>query len=114
MLSFFPELLFLSPLAALVIRLTLAGLFAHDAWQRLYSPEKNIMSIVSSLAVSICFCIGLWTQLIALLTALTLIVSLFVPRMRLHYPSSTLFLASIMALTLLLTGAGPFAFDLPL
>lgn len=56
---------------------------------------------------------GAWIQLIAVVVFLALIAELFIAQVR-TYPKSTIMLALVMCLSLLVTGAGAIAFDLPL
>ena len=91
MLSLLPQVLFLTPLAIAVIRITLGILFLYAAWRQF--PEKDVL-----------------TRILAAL--IVLLVWLFSPKR--IYPVSTLLLALVMALSLVVTGPGAFAFDLPL
>ena len=114
MLSLFPELLFLSPFAAFLIRVALAVVFATSAYRRFPSRSTLLNSFGAiDAAIALMLIAGFYTQLAALIavmcTAGWLIKSDWNP-----FPKSTTALALVMALTLLLTGAGPFAFDLPL
>lgn len=114
MLSLFPELLFLSPFAAFLIRIALAGVFGFSAWRRVRSASTLLIVFgVVDAALALAFLLGFYTQLAALIgvlcTAAWLIKSDWNP-----YPKSTSALALIMCISLLVLGAGPFAFDLPL
>jgi hypothetical protein len=114
MLSLFPQILFLSPFAPFLIRIALAILFGYAAWRHAYLPgvmPRVIAGIATVLAVG--FFIGAWTQAAALLGACMLAASIISRRPAL-YPVSTRLLALVMCLCLLVTGAGVFAFDLPL
>lgn len=114
MLSFFPEILFLSPFAAVLIRLAVSILFAYSAWTRMarsdvFSRTFAVLEFVAAIGIFV----GSWTQVAALLGAVLLGASLFMPKHRM-FALSTLVLAIVMTLTLVITGPGPFAFDLPL
>lgn len=113
MLSYFPELLYLAPFSGLLIRVAVAvvlgmialqGIRAKDTWTR-------ASGVVTGLAALFLFA-GALTQPMALIALLSIIESLV--RIDRTLPKSTLWLALVMSLTLLLTGPGPFAFDLPL
>ncbi|MEK7155894.1 MAG: hypothetical protein AAB734_03375 [Patescibacteria group bacterium] len=114
MLSLFPELLFLSPLAAFLIRLALTGVFAYSAWTRMKRPE-TLMKVFGAIdcLVAVAFLIGFSTQLAALVGIACTIAWLIKADWN-PYPKSTAALALVMCLCLLVLGAGPFAFDLPL
>ncbi len=114
MLSLFPQLLFLSPFAALAIRITLGLLFAFAAWQHLSRRDSLSRSLGTfELALAIVLSIGAWTQAVALVGFLGMAAGLAIPKIR-AYPISTVLLALVMSATLIVTGAGAFAFDLPL
>jgi hypothetical protein len=114
MLSLFPQLLFLSPFAAFLIRLALTAVFAYSAWKRIPS-ENMLMKIFGGIdaIIALALLVGFYTQLAASIglvcTAVWLIKSEWNP-----YPKSTTALALVMCLSILVMGAGPFAFDLPL
>lgn len=114
MLSLFPQILFLAPFSALIIRLSLAVLFAVAAWHRAKHPGNlaRAWGIAESIVAALLF-VGAWTQATALVAGLLIIVGLLYPAVRLSNKSSTL-LALAMCLSLLVTGAGALAFDLPL
>lgn len=114
MLSLFPELLFLAPFSALLVRVALAALFAHVAWRRLNTGMmllKYFAALDGLIALALFF--GFFTQLAALAAALCIAAWFFVSTWR-PVPVSTVLLALIMAFSLILTGPGPFGFDLPL
>ncbi|HWO07706.1 MAG TPA: hypothetical protein VNM40_03970 [Candidatus Paceibacterota bacterium] len=114
MLSFFPELLFLSPFAAFLIRLSLAVLFAHSAYRRIPQSDALIKTFgIVDAAIALSLLVGFATQIAALIgfvcTVAWLVRSDWNP-----YPRPTAALAAVMTFTLIITGPGPFAFDLPL
>ncbi len=114
MLSLFPQLLFLSPFAAFLLRLTLAAVFGYSAWTRIPhgSTLLRIFGAIDALIASALF-LGISTQLAALIGALCTAYWLFKPSVS-PLPRSTVALALIMSISLIVMGAGPFAFDLPL
>ncbi len=114
MLSLFPELLFLSPFAAFLIRISVALLLAYAATKHITDQPLAIKGIaVIQFVTAVLILTGTYTQAAALIALLFAIISLVTPRYRI-YPRSTLALGTVMAFTLLITGPGPFAFDLPL
>lgn len=114
MLSLFPELLFLAPLAAFMIRFAVAGVLFYTAWTHITKTEALIRSWgVLETAAALLLIAGAWTQAIAFVVSVGLFAALFVPQFR-ALPKSTLLLCLIMTLTLVFTGAGAFALDLPL
>jgi hypothetical protein len=114
MLSLFPDLLFLSPLAAFLIRVSVGILLIYAAYE--YRTDSSIairvLAGVQTIA-GVLLLVGAYTQAVALFTFVLAVISL-VTRNRRIYSLSTLALAAVMAATLLITGPGPFAFDLPL
>ncbi len=110
----FPELLFLSPVAATLIRVALAIVFVYAGWQHLSKGAAHERAFgVLGIVIAVALFIGAWTQLAALAATAALAASLFMPNIRI-FPRSTVMLALVMALSLLVTGPGAFAFDLPL
>lgn len=115
MLSLLPQLLFLAPLGYLILRATLAALFllgARDQW----SPKASIplyLLISAEVVTAGALVFGFLTQLAAIASLGVCILWIIFPKVR-PYPMSTILLAGAMALTLLMSGAGAFAFDLPL
>lgn len=114
MLSIFPEILFLSPLAPFLIRVALGLLFASAAWTHLKRQDiaSRTLSIVE-FVIAAALIVGAWTQPAALLGSIVAAVWLFRPTSRV-YARSTVLLALVLSLSLIVTGAGAFAFDLPL
>lgn len=114
MLSLFPELLFLSPFAAFLIRIALAAVFGYGAFSRVRSGALllKIFGAVDALLAA-AFLIGFSTQLAAILGTICTVAWLMKPDWS-PYPKSTAALALVMCISLLVLGAGPFAFDLPL
>ena len=133
MLSLFPQILFLSPLAITLLRIVLACYMTYIAWHLLNKhaeiervplplignakPWMVWLSAIIIAATSALIFIGAWTQIAALLASITLLKHLVYFR-RYHavlpFPKSTYILLLCIALTLIVSGAGAFAFDLPL
>jgi uncharacterized membrane protein HdeD (DUF308 family) len=113
MLSLFPEVLFLAPFAALFMRVSVAAVFAYSASRRMQGSGLLLLFGAIDVAITLVLFVGLSTQLAGLVAALCLITWLVAPSWS-PLPRSTVALALVMALSLVITGPGPFAFDLPL
>jgi hypothetical protein len=114
MLSLFPELLFLSPFAAFLIRVAIAITLAYVSYEHIVRGGSYFLSLgVLEAALALMLLTGFYTQAAALTALFLTIAMLFMPTVR-TLPQSTLALIAVMCATLLLTGAGPLAFDLPL
>jgi hypothetical protein len=114
MLSLFPELLFLAPFSALVLRIALAATLAYSAWRHEMSRETLVRLLGAvELGIAASLALGWGAQAGAVLAAATVAASLAIPRVR-ALPPSTLWLLLALSLSILVTGAGAFAFDLPL
>lgn len=114
MLSLLPEVLFLGAFAATLIRVSLAIMFAYNAWINVSKGDVAVRAFaIIEIATASALFIGAWTQAFALAAVLIGVIALVLPQFRV-WPRSTVALMIIMALTLVVTGAGAFAFDLPL
>jgi uncharacterized membrane protein YphA (DoxX/SURF4 family) len=131
MLSIFPELLFLAPFSAFVIRVSVACLFALAAYthvrpirdaQNISSGSNGAGTSLTTLTYIIAFleilaaislAIGYYAQIGALVGVFVVGVWFIIKNVR-PYQSSTIFLLFILCLSLLVTGPGALAFDLPL
>jgi hypothetical protein len=113
MLSYFPELLYLAPFAGVLLRLAVALVLGTLALHALRGENiwMRLSGVVSGLA-ALFLIAGALTQPMALIALLSIIESLV--RGDRALPKSTLGLALVMSVALLITGPGPFAFDLPL
>jgi len=132
MLSLFPQILFLSPLSATLLRVCAGLVFAylayfHFANRRAASEELSkliggasvIMPVycVIELVVALSLVLGAWTQASALVGFIIAVKMLLIrhslkelkPLSQLSYA-----LLAVICLSLVFTGAGAFAFDLPL
>ena len=114
MLSVFPDVLFLSPFAATIIRVSLAILFAYAAWRHLERTDIASRTLGGFEILAAGFlAAGAWTQPGALLGVIISAIWYFQPSSRIFVLSTTL-LAIVMSFSLILMGPGAFAFDLPL
>lgn len=134
MLNPFPDLLAFGLAAPLILRLTLGAIFVDFGWKKLfqdrtakgaffellrlspgtlYAIAMGILELVAGLLLIA----GLFTQIAALLT---LLISSAACYLKGRYPDQLtnsknfFFILSIISLSLLFSGAGFFAFDLPL
>ena len=114
MLSLFPEILFLAPFSALIIRVAVAALLAYAAWTHVAERNATVraLSFFEGL-VGAAILVGAWTQAAAILAAIFFVLPFVSSRMRL-FATSTLLVALVLCASLIVTGAGALAFDLPL
>jgi len=113
-LSVFPEILFLAPFAAFLIRIALAILLGYCAWKHLTNADKTVRTLgFIEGVVATALALGTWTQPAAIAGMFIIGAWFALPRLR-AVALGTAFLAFVMCLSLLLTGAGLLAFDLPL
>ena len=132
MLSLFPQILFLSSFSATILRVTAALVllylaYVHFSNKRAASEElstliggANVIIYIYALlelGVAVALFVGAWTQLAALVGFVIAIKALFIRRsLRELKPLSQLSYAllAVICLSVFITGAGVFAFDLPL
>ncbi len=120
MLSLFPSLLSFAPLAPFLIRLTLGIILILWTLQTFKngsttSSHKTISGIEGIAAILLI--IGAWTQGAALFIVIDLIVRLIWKIRAKQFLTNGInyyLILLVLAVTLLLTGAGGFAFDYPL
>ena len=114
MLSLFPGILFLAPLSAFLIRIALAFILGYSAWNH-FSRSENALRVfgVLEIAINAAIATGTWTQAAALAALVVAGIYVVVPKVR-EVALGTSILSVVLCLSLLVTGAGIFAFDLPL
>lgn len=133
MLSLFPQILFLAPFSALMLRVSVACVFLYIVLRMVESRDKmvgQVFPIVGQLpmwaiwagsimntTVAVMLLLGILTQfaaIVGMIIALKLFI--YAPRLQniLPLPRSMYVLLFVICLSILLTGAGAFAFDLPL
>lgn len=117
MLSLFPELLFLSPFAALLIRIAAAIVFGQMGYTHIRNDERVWVKALGifEIVVAILLAVGFLTQLAALAGMIVLSIVFYigwVSRPAIREPAW--WLMFVMCFSLLILGAGPLAFDLPL
>jgi len=132
MLSLFPQLLFLAPFSATLLRIVAGSIFLIVAWMHFSRREElgkedfiiighgawiPIFAALVEFLVGGMLILGVYAQAVALIGAL-LALKHFVWQRRypqfFPLPRSTSALLFAVCLGLVVTGAGAFAFDLPL
>ena len=120
MLSLFPNFLSWSQVSPLLIRQALGAVVIYWSYRALrYSKtdtKEKITAVIEGLA-GILLVIGLWTQLAAMVVAIDLIVRLVGRIMKKSFLTDGVnyyLILLVLALSLLVTGAGWMAFDLGL
>jgi hypothetical protein len=114
MLSLLPEILFLGAFSASLIRVVVAIMLAYNAWQSIARPGflARMLAVVEIVIAAALF-VGAWTQVVAIIACVVLVFLMIRPDLR-SWPRSTVALLLVMTITLIVTGPGAFAFDLPL
>ena len=119
MLSLFPVLLSYEMLAPFVLRVTLGAVFIVWAYAHLKSREhkkKTALGVLDAI-VGLLLIIGLYTQLAALVAVIMLLIGLIMKAKKKTLFSDGInyyFILLVIAFSLVVLGAGAFAFDLPL
>ncbi len=114
MLSLFPEILFLAPVSALLLRLALACVLGYAAWKHVSHEESVVRAFsVFEIATAGVLIAGVWTQGAAIAALAVIAIHVAIPRLRTAALGTTL-LSLAISLSLVVTGAGALAFDLPL
>jgi uncharacterized membrane protein YphA (DoxX/SURF4 family) len=134
MLSVFPGLLAFGLFAPLLLRIVTGFVFLRFGWSKLSSDKENKSAFFESIGwkpgsyfafgfgvleiiIGCSLIAGFYTQISALAATLILLGALAIKRKHSEqFESSTgfLFLLLIISISLLVSGAGLFAFDLPL
>ncbi|MDE2188289.1 MAG: hypothetical protein KGJ35_00970 [Patescibacteria group bacterium] len=120
-LSLFPYLMSFQPLSPLIIRLTLGITLAYFGYHKAIKQSAHMSSGSNSvlygwveMIIAVFLIIGLWTQLAAALNALILVIKLGFKIKEKKFLTDGVnyyLLLLVMALSLILTGAGAFAID---
>jgi uncharacterized membrane protein YphA (DoxX/SURF4 family) len=114
MLSMFPQLLWLTPFSFVLMRLVAAIALAYGSWKHVFHGTRIVRAFgILELALAVLIFVGAYTQAAALIGALVMLCWIFIHRIR---PVSRVeaLLLLVIALSLVVTGSGPYAFDLPL
>jgi uncharacterized membrane protein YphA (DoxX/SURF4 family) len=122
MLSLFPSLLTYQQAGPFIIRVVLGITLAYFGYQKVMkrgtsSGSNSVIYGATEMLISIFLIIGLFTQLAALLNAVILVIKLALKAKDGKFLSDGInyyILLLVMCLSLLVTGAGFWAFDLPL
>ncbi len=119
MLSLFPALLSYQQLSPFLLRIILGAIFLFAAYRSLRggsSNDKKVVAAIEALA-ALLLVIGLWTQAAAAIITIDLVARL-IGRIRekafLTDGVNYYLILLAIAISLLLTGPGWWAFDLPL
>jgi len=120
--SLFPSLLTYSQVAPLIIRAALGITLIYAGYQKIKgrgtsSGSNSVIYGVAEIAIALFLVIGLFTQLAALLNAVILVIKLGFKAREGKFLSDGInyyILLLTMAISLMFTGAGFLAFDLPL
>lgn len=114
MLSVFPSLLFLAPFSAFLIRIALGLVFIFAGWKHIAREEKGPRVLSAfEFATAVSLASGAWTQVGALLGIIVAFLWLTLPHYRVISKIAVM-LSLVMCISLLVTGGGVIAFDLPL
>lgn len=120
MLSLFPSLLTYQMLSPLLVRLVLGAVIIHLAYKGLrhaHLDSKNKILAYFEVLLGILLVIGLFVQGVALIVALILLIRIIGKIQKKAFLSDGInyyLILFVLALTLLVSGAGFLAFDLPL
>jgi uncharacterized membrane protein YphA (DoxX/SURF4 family) len=127
MFTIFPSLLTYRLLGPTILRITLGIIFAHAGWHKTrasQSPEISpkllkVIRVVGwiEILIAISMIAGIWTQIGALAVIILSVYFSYIKTKGQNptgYPVAFNFLLIAIALSLLVSGAGKLAFDLPL
>jgi len=114
-LSVFPQLLYLGLLAPVMLRIVVGAYIATAGWQRYKKPHKWV-SVIYGIS-GLFLIVGLFTQIAVIISILILGFDYHVDNKvsPISKDKKIIYiLVGVILLTLLFTGPGLFAFDLPL
>lgn len=115
LLSTFPALLTFGILAPFLLRITVAVFIAYLGWER-YKKEFKWLSVLYFILGILLF-LGLYTQVSAILSIILISADYFLDKGNQTFSKEKRMLfivVKVILLSLLVTGPGLFAFDLPL
>lgn len=114
MFSLFPQLLWMTPVTFVLMRVAAGIIFGYASWKHVFHGSQPVRALgILELILAVGILLGAWTQAAAALGVLVLITWLLVSKTRPFTRIETA-LVLIMCVSLVITGAGPFAIDLPL
>ncbi len=114
-LSIFPSLLTFGLLAPFLLRVGVGLFIILFGWERFNKPYK--LSSIIYFATGIMLMVGLYTQVVVIIGIILIKFDYFVDRKFSPISKDKMiiyFLVAVILLSLLVTGPGLFAFDLPL
>lgn len=112
--ALFPELFFLSFFAPLILRVGVGLVFLCDAISLSKGVTRDKMRAAWSLLLAILFVVGFITQLAAIAGIIYVLMMFFSKHPTSNFGKrSTVVLAVFILLSLIITGAGALAVDLP-
>lgn len=116
MLSLFPELFNFSFIAPFVLRIALGVALVKHGLNKIISQDKISQKIFGGIIFlsGVLLIIGLFTQAVSLAISAMIIINLIIDYRRDEKNLSEIFTRLAIALSLILTGPGIFALDLPL
>jgi len=122
MLSTFPSLLSYQELSPFIIRLVLGITIAYFGYLTIRKQSRapggyNRSFGIAEIIIAVFFIVGLFVQVASLITSIVLLIGLiskFKEKALLTNGVNYYLLLFVMSLSLLFTGAGWFAFDMPL
>ena len=121
MLNIFPSLLIYGFFAPTVLRIAVALLSFYVVYATWHHKGKHETlgwaSMIANAVVGIMLLVGYFTQIAALVALLFRLASFVMPKKYRDFvplPMSTRLIVAAICISLLLTGAGALAFDLPL
>ena len=114
MLNPFPDLLMYSFFAPTVLRVAVAVFLFYTAYA-MFQQKANRAHRVGHIIFGLMLLLGLYTQIAALIGALGALAGIiFVHKIPHGMPRSMLVVLLAVCISLLMTGAGAMAFDIPL
>ena len=116
MLALLPQLLFLTPVAITLIRLAVAYALLLSAAQYIAGTNGSAVRVIGVVAgiLGLLIALGAFTQAAAIAATLVLVTAKTKLYIRSPLSEDAQWFVLVMSVVLIATGAGAFAFDLPL
>lgn len=114
-LSLLPQLFFLAPFGYVLIRGALAALLFISIKEKWSTSAPTLLRLLigAEAITGIALALGVMTQIAALVAIVIFVLWIMLSWAR-PYPLSTILLGIVMAVVILISGAGLLAIDLPL
>jgi len=112
LLNTFPLLLSFGLIAPLLLRVTVGLFFLTFAFQK--GASAVLVRNIAFFILSILLILGAWTQVASIVSLVILAGAFFSPTLRGRINRGTLILLFVICLSLIVSGAGFYAVDLPL